>query len=650
MATCVEEEPPKGGTEDKKPPMLVEKLCNPNNTNKQTNFKGKKLIFVFDKDIKINNAYEEIKIIPSIKGIAKTTKKKGLKTLVHVDKNNPEIDKKASSDKKDNNLKKGILNPNIKTKKQIQSQKMRYGYTYWAYGNKGIIIKPNKPLQKDTVYVVHFGKSISSKYGDITNENLSVTFTTGPKISNLSVKGKVVDIMNGEGIKNIYVALYKSSRKQNIFNSSPDYFTKTDSKGNYDIKYVKANKYLLMASNSINFEGINKNLGIHTLGFMSKPIDINAKMDKNIQYKIHAVKRYLDPLKIEKTEIKDGRYSIAFNNPIKNYKIDLQGDGSQYKVYSTLSEDKKVVTVFNWFKNSEGQILQQLEENRNMRPKITITDRKNSVLEENIELAFGKDFAALENLKLKISPNNSYVGKNGKIKIEVSLPFKKLDITKVYFKDAKGNKLYFDKKKVSYNVMHNIITLKRSLLENKKKLLKTPNFVDENSSKIDGKMPNNENGNSSKGQTIEDILSITLYDLILEKGFVTTIDNQQSESESKKFILETNKSTGIIHGDLNLGIPNYKIQLLNKKFEVLQEVKRTNFNNEPYIFKNVPPGEYSIVVIELNKKMEWFAGDIDTLTPPGAVYLYHDKNDFVKVGPGIKMKLKTMYIKLSDAS
>ncbi len=639
MATCVEEEPPKGGAEDKKPPMLVEKLCNPNNSDKQINFKGKKLIFVFDKDIKINNFYEEIKIVPSIKEISKMAKKKVLKTLTYVDKNSYEIDKKESHNKEVNGLKKGKnnkksrLNADIKTKKEIQSQKERYGYTYRLCGNRKIVLRLKNTLNKDTVYVVHFGKAVSSKYGDITNENLSVTFTTGSKISNLSVKGKVVNIMSGEGIKNIYVALYKSSRKQNVLNSSPDYFTKTDNQGNYEIKYIKSSKYLLMTSNAISFEGMSKKLGIHTLGFISKLIDVNTKMDKSIKYKIHAVKRYLAPLEIEKTEVKDGTYILTFNKPIKDYKIYLERDSSHYMTYSILSEDKRCVTVFNWFKNNMGETLQQLEENRKIPARIMITDNDNSVLNENIELAFGKDFAALEDFKLKFGPNNNYIGKNGKVKIEMNIPFKELDLTKAYFKDSKGNKLYFDSKNIakidkklfhngsniSYNAMHNVITLKRPLLEN-------------------------------EDQKEEDILPITLYDLILEKGFVTTIDNQKSDNLSKKYILETNKSTGTIHGSLNLGIPNYKIQLLNKEFEVLQEIRRTNFNNVPYMFKNVPPGEYSIVAIELNNKGEWFAGDIDTLTSPGAVYLYHDKNDFVKIGPGMKIKLKTMYIKISDAS
>ncbi len=548
--TCVPGDSPKGGPKDKKPPKLLERKCNPKNG--KTSFKGKKLVFVFDKEIKLNNPYDEIKIIPS--------------------------------------LKKG---------------KSEHGYTYTLSRNIKLTLYLDNELDEKTLYVINFGKAISSFNEGVTNENISVTFSTGSKIDSLVIKGQVTDIKTGEIIPNIYVSLYRSDREKTVLNDAPNYFTKTDKQGNFEIKYIKAQKYLIIASNEINFKGKDdKNLGIKVLGFIDKPIKIKKNI-KNI--KIHAVVRNLDELKINSKESKKGKFEIKFNKPIKRFKIKLIDKPKIFKnipkVSSILSEDKKTVYVYNWFYEYYN-IQQMLEEDRKVKAIINAEDELGNKVKEKLELHFGEDNIQKEEFKVELeSTNNDYIDNNSKIKIKTNKPIKELDTYKIYFINEKGKRINIYNEDIKFNKYGNEILIKKV-------------FPDD----------------------IGEIVNLTL-----KKGIIKSIDNDLSPEINHIYKLKNKKNIGSIKGKVYLGISNFIIQLLDNKYKVIDQLKNTS----EYQFENIPEGEYTIRILGLSKgRKEWFAGDIKKLEAPDPVYLYHPQNGFVKIIPGLKRTLKTFVSKI----
>ncbi|MCP3659333.1 MAG: hypothetical protein GY830_03035 [Bacteroidetes bacterium] len=553
ITTCVPGDPPKGGPEDKKPPMLLEKKSNPKNG--QTNFNRKRLVFRFNKEIKLNNPHEEIKIIPT--------------------------------------LKKG---------------KSQYGYTYVLNRNIELVLYLDKELDKNTLYVINFGKAISSLHGNVVNENISVTFSTGPNIDSISAKGKVTNIETGEAIPNIYVSLYKSERNKTVLNDAPDYFTKTDAQGNFEIKYIKPNKYSIFASNKINFQADkNQNIGIDVIGFIKKPINIKKNL-KNI--KIHAVKKDLDDLKIVKQEIKNGRFKIIFNKQIKNYSIKLKNRPKYFnnipQIGSSLEKNKKEIIIYNWFYDRKNNVQEMLEEDKKIEIAINAIDDLGNKFEQELFLHFGEDDFNKEDFEIYVRPGNSeFINKNCEIKVNTNKLIKNIDINKIYFLDKNGNKYNVNPENINFKKFTNEIIIRKTLKND-----------------------------------INDFVNLTFT-----KGAIISIEKDISKELNYIYKIKNKTNTGSLKGKLYLGLENFTIQLLDDKFNIIDEIK----NKTEYSFDNITEGNYTIRVLGLSKgRSDWFSGNIKNLEQPDPIFLYHTQNGYVKILPGIKRTLKSFVFKIKN--
>lgn len=220
--SCATQTTPQGGPKDSIPPTVRNFIPRQNSTD----YKGKEIVIEFTEDVVLNNAKEEIIIIPS---------------------------------------------PGSKTDFKLKG--------------RTLFITPENPLRDSTTYNINFREGIK----DITEGNvakdrdtgedldLHLAFSTGPMIDTLSIAGSIKNARDENIPENITIALYTSDTF-NIFEHTPDYFTKSNKQGKYQITNLKAGTYKMYA-----FDDKNKNLKAETrsekFGFLATPVQLDSQVN-----------------------------------------------------------------------------------------------------------------------------------------------------------------------------------------------------------------------------------------------------------------------------------------------------------------------------------------------------------------------------------
>ena len=166
--SCASMQKPQGGPKDRTPPKLVKATP----ADMTRNFTAKEIRLEFDEFFTLKNQAQEIKRQPGA----------------------------------------GKKPPTFKTSK------------------KTIIVDFKDSLQKNTTYVINFGKSIADvNEGNILN-NFTYVFSTGPHIDSLSIAGNLKNSLTGENEKDATVMLLTPKQDTSIFGKKrPTVYATTDS-------------------------------------------------------------------------------------------------------------------------------------------------------------------------------------------------------------------------------------------------------------------------------------------------------------------------------------------------------------------------------------------------------------------------------------
>jgi len=180
---------PTGGPKDVSPPVMLD--ISPSNYS--TNFDKKQIKIVFDEFVQVNNASQEVY-------------------------ESPLFDEK----------------PDVKSK------------------GKEIVIKLNTELKDSTTYCINFGKSITDLTENNPVLNFKYVFSTGSYIDSLTIKGKIKVANNVKPEENVLVLLYKNLNDTAPNKAVPDYYSKTDKNGNFEISNLAPGTYNIFALKDAN--------------------------------------------------------------------------------------------------------------------------------------------------------------------------------------------------------------------------------------------------------------------------------------------------------------------------------------------------------------------------------------------------------------
>ncbi len=269
---CANQQPPHGGPKDVTPPRLL-KASPPNMTR---HFNAKVVKLDFDEYFKLNNQYTEITMSPT-------------------------------PDKQ----------PDIKRK------------------DKSLVITFKDTLQKNTTYVINFGKAIQDVNEGNTLLNFTYVFSTGGHIDSLSVSGTVVNSISQKREKDITVMLFPADKDTAYFGKKkPNIYATTDTAGNFSMNNLHEGDYRIYALKEDAPNKIYDNEK-ELIGFLKKPIHLYSDTS-DIQMTLFRQ----DPPKFRVTEKRfdeNGRFMIVFNKRLDNPSLKI--------VYPPALDNQKIVEI-----------------------------------------------------------------------------------------------------------------------------------------------------------------------------------------------------------------------------------------------------------------------------------------------------------------
>ncbi|WP_250238640.1 Ig-like domain-containing protein [Cardinium endosymbiont of Oedothorax gibbosus] len=339
IVSCVSVQEPEGGPPDESPPKLVRTFPE----GGALNFKRKIIRLTFNKDIAVENPYNNLLIMP-----------------------------------------------------KLDQPKNKQPYTYTVY-EKTLQLKLNVPLKKETTYSIHFSKAVKDTHEGTKATGEVLTFSTGSFIDPITVKGKIKALLTNKPIGDVRVYLYSAERDPKEWQEKgiPDYYTTADQDGNFTISCIHLGKYYIRATTGkdntykIDYEKDN-------YGFLKNPIDLNDAREDIVLPLITADVR---DLKLLRSTPQKGFFEIVFNKAITNYQvIPLQTVGTKGKpaIYSFLSEQSpKVIAIYNTFGLLEGDTL---------KVKLKAEDALHRSLEKNILIHFKEGKTDKTSLSYSLSP------------------------------------------------------------------------------------------------------------------------------------------------------------------------------------------------------------------------------------------------------
>lgn len=269
---CASMQKPQGGPRDLTPPKLVS-ATPPNMTR---NFAAKEIRLEFDEFYKLTNQYQEITISP------------------------------AQEKQPEYNINRKALN---------------------------IVFKDT--LQKNTTYVINFGKAIADVNESNQLKNFTYVFSTGSHIDSLSISGNVINSQTQVPEKEATVMLFPLKQDSLLFGKKkPSIYTTADSSGNFSLNNLHDGDYRIYALKEASPDKIFNNDN-DLIAFLRKPIHLD-KDTSNI--KLTLFKQVPEKFRLsEKKFTTDGKIQMVFNKRLENPSLKI--------IYPAALDNQKIVDI-----------------------------------------------------------------------------------------------------------------------------------------------------------------------------------------------------------------------------------------------------------------------------------------------------------------
>jgi len=502
LISCAQFVPPTGGKKDEVKPQLISSIP----ISEQKNFKEKTISLEFDELVDITNLRQELLIIPEAEGT---------------------FDIKAKSNK--------------------------------------VILKFDKDFKDSTTYTLNFRKGIKDLNERNESRNLKLVFSTGNNIDSLKIDGNIKGLLTNQPILDAHVALYKLQDSLDLKKTKPNYFTKSDSSGNYQFENIKSGKYRIYT-----FMDKNSNLKYDTkteeIGFRNDTIDLIKNLN-NINLLIANANN--EKPKNQKILAKAEDYTILFDKNIKSFIVKFENEKDSIPYYG----ERKELKFYNSTQRTDT-----------LKVNITVTDSSGNALKFMQKIKFRepekKKKEKREYLTLNVKPKiGEVIDKDFKYEINFDTPILIFDVTKF--------KILSD-------------TIREEKLEN--------NNISWNKSKT--KLLINKMINSEREVKIE-----------MRKGTFINIKGDSSNKQDLKYPILKTENYGLIEASFEEKISSKIIQIINDKYEVVAE----QIAKEKFLFQNIKPGIYLLRIIkDKNDNGFWNYGNVEKNIQPEEVIFYEE--------------------------
>jgi hypothetical protein len=500
ISSCASVQSPTGGPKDTIQPVIIKEI--PKNLSK--NFNVQKIEIEFDEFIKLSNEFTEISVSPSMD-----------------------------------------IPPVYKAKKEK------------------LTINFEEPLLQNTTYTINFGKAILDVNEGNILKNYSYVFSTGNEIDSLSISGTVINALTKQKIKDVTVFILPLSQDSLFGKKKPNFFTTTDTAGNFKLSNLREDTYKIYALNEQGGGDRIYNGKLEEIAFLKNPIKLNKDTNNIILSLFKEIPKQFAIIdrKIEN----DGKISIIFNKPIIEPAVDILEP-------ITLNSLKTV--EFSTSRDSARIWLPELTFDS---IKVAIKSAKTAL--DTITIRRNKKDTYTEILGIADNITNGRLKPGSELNIRFSTPIKSLN-----------------EKLIS--VLEDSIPVKNySILENK---------------------------NLQKTYTLKYPWKLNKqYLLKFENNTFEDISGNKSKLYNRKFELDIEDNYGSI--SMNITVPDtsktYVIQWLTEDYKLLRE---DNLNkNKTISYTRYPTGKYKIrVIYDLNKNKEWDTGNLQLGIQPENTWIF----------------------------
>ncbi len=497
---CASQQKPQGGPRDRTPPKLV-KATPPNMTR---NFSAKQIRLDFDEYFSLKNPFQEI----------------------------------------------------------TQSPTQEKAPLYKVSG-KSIIVDFKDSLQKNTTYVINFGKAIADLNESNILQNFTYVFSTGNHIDSLSVSGNVKNILTQDKDKDVLVMLFPVKQDTLFGKKKPTIFTTTDSVGNFTLNNLHDGDYRIYALKEPTPNKIYDHDN-ELIAFLKEPIHLKKDTSN-----IHLILFQQEPEKVRVIEHRfdiDGKMIFTFNKGLENPSLRILSP-------ETLNNQKIVEfsktrdTALLYMRNLDFDSL-KVSFSQNNKPLDTLTLRKGR------KETYNRVLSLLYNISL-----NNTLKYNSSLNMTANLPLESIDNTMIVLKEDSTSI-------TDFTISRDTGSLKKFTLNYKWK----------------------QKAN---------------YQLVFNEGALKDIYGDKNKKLIKQFQLDKPDNYGML--TLKMQVPDtskgYVVELINEQKTV---VHRDDFTkNTTLSYKTYPVGKYTVrVIYDNNRNKKWDSGNVKKRVYPENIWIY----------------------------
>lgn len=500
ISSCASVQSPTGGPKDTIQPVIVKEM--PKNLSR--NFNVQKIEIEFNEFIKLSNEFTEISVSPSMD-----------------------------------------IPPVYKAKKEKLS------------------INFEEALLQNTTYTINFGKAILDVNEGNVLKNYSYVFSTGNEIDSLSISGRVINSLTKQKIKDVTVFILPSSQDSLFGKKKPNFFTTTDTAGNFKLSNLREDNYKIYALNEQGGGDRIYNGKLEEIAFLKNPIKLNKDTNNIILSLFKETPAKFDVIdrKIEN----DGRISLIFNKAITDPSVDI--------LEPIALNSLKTVE----FSNNRDSARIWLPELTFDSIKVAVYSAKIAL--DTVILRRNKKDTYTEILGIADNINNGKLKPGAELNIRFSTPIKSVN------------------EKLISVLEDSILVKNYSILENK---------------------------NLQKTYTLKYPWKLNKqYVLKVDNNAFEDISGNKSKLYNRKFELDIEDNYGSI--SMKITVPDtsksYVVQWLTEDYKLLKE---DNLNkNQTLNYTRYPTGKYKIrVIYDLNKNKEWDTGNVKLGIQPENIWIF----------------------------
>ncbi len=222
---------------------------------------------------------------------------------------------------------------------------------------KSITMEFNEKLKPNTTYNFNFGNGIVDfTEGNPLDSNLFV-ISTGDALDSLSVWGKVKDAYTNLPVGQVYIGLYESKEDSVFTTSRPNFLSKTQSTGLFNIGYLPEKSFQILAFEDLNGNYIFDRYA-ERVAFTEKRV--NTAIPDTFLFRFFTEEPPKQSVKKARAT-HFGMMGAKFSLPVDSLEISLPGDTTSARVYSVLNPQRDSAMLFVYPPEERDTLLMVLE-------------------------------------------------------------------------------------------------------------------------------------------------------------------------------------------------------------------------------------------------------------------------------------------------